>query len=59
MTEEEAVIELLRMSVHDADSEVTHERADAILLLFLEEKGFNKIAKTYLGCKATVGFWYS
>ena len=57
MTKEEAVRQLNEISI--GDPEFAHHQADAVLLLFLKENGFEDIADAWRDADDRAGFWYA
>lgn len=55
MTEEEAIIELEECCTMDYEAD--HLNAEAVLLDFLDSKGYEKLAEKYR--KISEDFWYA
>lgn len=57
MTQEEAIKEL---DAINADKEMAHVEADAVLIQFLRDNGFADVADAWTNCEERHnGFWYA
>jgi hypothetical protein len=57
VTEKEAIKQLSELT--RSDPEVSHGRADDILLAFLRSNGFGAVSDAYEEAEVRVGFWYA
>jgi len=57
MTEQEAIKKLDELTIDD--SEMAHFQRDCILIDFLRQNGFEKLAERAEEAEQEIGFWYA